>query len=109
MKRIIVLLLAAVLMTAVTVNAATLFGDANGDGKVNNKDVTTLFRYISGINIECITENCDVNGDKAVDNKDAVVLFRRLSGKTSADTDLSGMSHNENEKEDSGIFSELFG
>ena len=109
MKKVFILIIAAAVLSAAINASAVLVGDANGDGKVNNKDVTTLFRYVSGINTECFTENCDVNGDRSVDNKDTVVLFRKLSGKTGTGEDIPGMSYNENENEDTGNFSELFG
>lgn len=64
--------------------AKVLKGDANGDGQTDNKDVVTLFRFISGSSVKCVYENCDINGDREVDNKDVVVLFRELSA--SSDT-----------------------
>ena len=55
-------------------------GDINGDGEVNNKDVTRLFRYLSGCD-ELVNEAAlDVNGDGEVNNKDVTRLFRYLSG-----------------------------
>ncbi len=54
-------------------------GDVNGDGRVNNKDVTTLFKYINGENIYVINETKDVNGDGAVNNKDIMTLFRYIN------------------------------
>ena len=55
-------------------------GDVSGDGEVDNKDVVTLFRYLSGEKIDVNVEALDVNGDGYVDNKDVVTLFRFLSG-----------------------------
>ena len=96
-----------VLLCASAYAASALIGDANGDGEVNNKDVVTLFRHISGADVACIEANCDVNGDKEIDNKDVVALFRRLSG---YETDGPyGMNNDEGAGEDSGDFSELFG
>lgn len=68
-------------------------GDVNGDGEVDNKDVVTLFRYLSGGNVKVNTIALDVNGDGSVDNKDVVVLFRFLSG---ADVTLSGIPYTPN-------------
>ena len=53
-------------------------GDFNGDGEVNNKDVVTLFRYVSG-NTEGADLKYDFNGDGGVNNKDVVSLFRAVS------------------------------
>ena len=56
-------------------------GDVNGDGSVNNKDVTALFRYVSGAAVANVTEErADVNRDGAVNNKDVSILFRYVSG-----------------------------
>ena len=53
-------------------------GDLNGDGSVDNKDVVTLFRYVS-TNTEDADLKYDFNGDGEVDNKDVVSLFRAVS------------------------------
>ena len=56
-------------------------GDINGDGEVDNKDVITLFRFLSGANSLHINSSVvDTNGDTEVDNKDVVLLFRYCSG-----------------------------
>ncbi len=54
-------------------------GDINGDGEVNNKDLTVLFRYLSDWDIEVNEKALDVNGDGDVNNKDLTILFRYLS------------------------------
>ena len=55
-------------------------GDTNGDGAVDNKDVVTLFRYVSSGNTGYIV-SYDFNGDNEVNNKDVVALFRAVSAK----------------------------
>ena len=55
-------------------------GDITGDGVVNNKDYTRLFRYLSGHDVEVVEAALDVNGDGLVNNKDYTRLFRYLSG-----------------------------
>ena len=55
-------------------------GDINGDGEVNNKDLTRLLQYITGIKVSVDAATLDVNGDKSVNNKDLVRLFKYLSG-----------------------------
>ena len=55
-------------------------GDINNDGKVNNKDVTRLFQYLSGMNVSVAEKALDVNGDGKVNNKDVTRLFQYLSG-----------------------------
>jgi len=55
-------------------------GDINGDGKLNNKDASRLFQYLSGWNVEVDEARLDINGDGKVNNKDASRLFQYLSG-----------------------------
>ena len=54
-------------------------GDVNGDGEIDNKDVVTLFRFLSGVKMTVALENCDFNKDGKVNNKDVTLLFRYLS------------------------------
>ncbi len=56
-------------------------GDVNRDEKVNNKDVSALFKYMSGdtsVDVDLIA--CDCNGDGKVNNKDVTHLFKYVSG-----------------------------
>ena len=84
MKKIISLLLVFLMTAAVfsfpSISAAeSLPGDVNGDGKINNKDVVLLFRFVSGDTAGAVVENCDFNGDGVHNNKDVVALFRAVS------------------------------
>ena len=54
-------------------------GDINGDDKVNNKDLTRLFQYLSNWDVEVNEAVLDVNGDGKVNNKDLTRLFQYLS------------------------------
>lgn len=54
--------------------------DINGDGKVNNKDLTRLFQYLSGWDVEVNIDALDINGDGKVNNKDITRLFQYLPG-----------------------------
>ncbi len=60
--------------------ALLLLGDVNDDGSRNNKDVTALFKYVSGSDITVNGTCADVNGDKNINNKDVTLLFRIVSG-----------------------------
>ena len=56
-----------------------LAGDINRDGKVNNKDLTRLFQYLSDWEVEVDEAVLDVNGDGKINNKDLTRLFQYLS------------------------------
>ena len=58
---------------------AFVAGDINGDGGVDNKDLTRLFQYLSDWDVEVVEGNLDTNGDGSVNNKDLTRLFQYLS------------------------------
>ena len=55
------------------------YGDANGDGQVNAKDVVLIQRFLSGWSVE-IAGNADANADGKTNAKDVVLLQRYLAG-----------------------------
>ena len=59
-----------------------LAGDANGDTKVNMKDLVLLQRHLNGWGVEIDLTVCDLTGDKKVNMKDFVALQRQLNGWT---------------------------
>ena len=67
------------------------YGDVNGDGEVNAKDVTILRRYLAGgwEDASIIDEfAADVNGDSVIDARDVTRLRRYLAGGWANDTEL---------------------
>ncbi|MBQ7698996.1 MAG: hypothetical protein IJT49_01470 [Clostridia bacterium] len=54
-------------------------GDCNKDGEVDNKDIVTLFRYVSGNEKEEDETIYDYDQDGEVNNKDVTSLFRAVS------------------------------
>ena len=54
-------------------------GDINGDGNVNNKDITRLFQYLADWDVYVEEAALDVNGDGNVNNKDITRLFQYLA------------------------------
>ena len=55
-------------------------GDVTGDGKVNNKDLGQLQRYLNGWTVSMNEQAADVTGDGKVNNKDLGQLQRYLNG-----------------------------
>jgi hypothetical protein len=55
-------------------------GDINGDGNLNNRDVTRLMQYLAGWDVEITSDFPDLNGDGSVNNKDVTRLMRYLAG-----------------------------
>ena len=56
-----------------------LYGDANGDGNVNMKDVLILRKFLAGIDVSYVEINSDVNGDGNVNMKDVLILRKFLA------------------------------
>jgi hypothetical protein len=54
-------------------------GDANGDDKVNNRDLGLLQRHLNGWSVDINLEACDVNGDGKVNNRDLAMLQKQLN------------------------------
>ena len=69
---------------AITSNGQTVYttaaspkGDVNGDGKVDNTDVTAITNYINGTTSAIATkfkENADVNGDNTINTSDKTAV-----------------------------------
>ena len=55
-------------------------GDVNGDGHVNNRDISALQQYLTGWNVVVNESVSDVNDDGRVNNKDLGLLQRYLNG-----------------------------
>ena len=56
-----------------------LLGDANGDGKVNSKDVVAIMKAIVGVEVKGYTkEAADFDGNGKVNSKDVVALMKYI-------------------------------
>ncbi len=55
-------------------------GDANGDGKVNVKDLGLLQQKLNGWDVSVLDSTCDVNADGKVNVKDLGMLQQYLNG-----------------------------
>ena len=74
-----VALLSALLLTAVAGFTGNLFGDANGDGKVDMADVVAVVNAVMGHAPEIFDEAmADINGNGKVDEEDAGLLAESL-------------------------------
>ena len=87
MKRVFALLMTVVLLAGVlSVDgfvavdaAASMAGDVNGDGKLNNRDLGLLQQALGDWDVT-VVGNADVNGDGRVNNRDLGYLQQVLSG-----------------------------
>ena len=57
-----------------------LYGDVNGDGEVDDRDLLRLWQYLTGWKVE-IFPGADVNGDGVVDDKDLLRLLQYLNNR----------------------------
>lgn len=55
------------------------YGDASGDGKVNNRDLGLLQRFLNEWDVDVYLDACDVNDDGRVNNRDLGILQRKLN------------------------------
>lgn len=99
MKRILSILLVltvvASVFTATSIFQARaalgMMGDINGDGSVDNRDLSRLQQYVNKWDVT-VDGEADMNGDGSVDNRDLSALQQQLNGhqpKASATTPLS--------------------
>ena len=59
---------------------AVMIGDANGDGRINNKDLGLLMQKLNGWSVEISDAVADVNADGRVNNKDYGLLMQYVNG-----------------------------
>ena len=59
-----------------TGDTGALYGDINGDGRVNLADLILLLRHFSRPNIDINAAGADVNADGVVNNADLNLLLR---------------------------------
>ena len=83
-KALIVLAVLCLLMTAVLGVAAVsaddvLYGDLNGDGSINNRDMALLQQYINKWDVEIDELAADVTDDGAINNRDLALLQQYIN------------------------------
>ena len=69
-------------LTIVVDEQEIIYGDVNGDGKVNSRDVILLRQYIAGWNVEIDLAAANVNGDAndKVNSLDMILLRQYVAG-----------------------------
>ena len=67
--------------TFVPVAPPVLYGDVNGDGKINGTDISLTRRYIAGgYDVTIIEAAADVNGDGKINGTDISLIRRYIAG-----------------------------
>lgn len=61
-------------------NETVLYGDAEGDGLINMKDVLALRRYLADLPVSVDLLAADATGDDAVNMKDVLLLRKYMAG-----------------------------
>ena len=61
-------------------------GDVDGNGKVNNRDLGWLQKYLNGADVAIETDLADLNGDGKINNRDLGKLRLRLNGSIRLDS-----------------------
>ena len=56
-----------------------VYGDANGDGVINNRDLALMQQYINRWEVSVDEEACDVNADGTVNNRDLALLQQYIN------------------------------
>lgn len=85
-KRVISCVMTAALLVttipfpAIAKTSGNLYGDANGDGKIDLLDALAIDKYLAGTTEDNFqSANADVNHDSMVDSKDSMILKKYLA------------------------------
>lgn len=79
-KTISVILAIVMIVSAFSVSAYALTGDANSDNKITAVDARMILQYVAGLNSDVNVENYDINGDGKITAIDARVVLQIVAG-----------------------------
>lgn len=77
------LVMALALSSVLVVSAAdedVLYGDVNGDGKINNRDLGMLQQHLNEYEVAMNEEAADVTHDGKINNRDLGIMQQYLNG-----------------------------
>ena len=74
------LMLTAVMGVSASAKNAVVYGDINGDGDVNNRDLALLQQFINGWDVEIDEVAADVNDDGDINNRDLALVQQYING-----------------------------
>ena len=86
MKKLWIILAALCLLTTSVVGAmavsadSVMYGDLDGNGKLNNRDLGLLQKYLNGTSVDMDEEAADVYYDGKLNNRDLGLLQKFLNG-----------------------------
>ncbi len=87
MKKMLIVLAALCLMltavlgvVSVSADTAVAYGDLDGSGKINNRDLALLQQHINGWDVEIDLAAADVDGNGKVNNRDLALLQQYING-----------------------------
>ena len=87
MKRVLCIVLAVMLLLGISVTTSAVasadtvtYGDVNGDGKINNRDLGLFQKHLNGISVDINVAAADVYYDGKVNNRDLGILQKYLNG-----------------------------
>lgn len=73
-------LLTTAVMGVLTVSAGSVvYGDVNGDGNINNRDLGLLQKYLNGSDVTVDELAADLNADGKLNNRDLGLLQKLLN------------------------------
>ena len=77
---VLCLLTTTVLGTMAVSAGSVVYGDVNDDGKINNRDLAALQKFLNGYDTAIDEDAADVTHDGKINNRDLALLQKFLNG-----------------------------